>query len=138
MSSRSSLPSTPQSSLSSGYMPTNPISLDHDDAPESIAFLERGAKEQYCYLWAEDTRQLFLEWWKTTTYYKTKCQNIDEAKRFRFGGKKTADVWQYYREAATAVKGIMEGIPQVVCSRCNQYIKYPGTGLGTHYMQIYL
>src|SRR2546421_7334861 len=119
------------SASSSSFCPASPVIIP-DDSASNIGMntdlssvsglgLTRRGKPVSCYIFEEQLKETFRDWWSLTRWFGT---NPKKRLKVRWGSKKSATYWEYYHEGAETG----DGIPRVVCQRCDKVLVHPSLG----------
>ena len=82
--------------------------------------LKRIGKSKDHFLYEEEKKILFYEWWRKTEWHETN-ENDPNKTKIAWGGEKKAIQWGCFSEGAV----ISSGAPMVICKLCSGSLKHP-------------
>lgn len=99
--------------------PSQPALCLDNNAPEP---LKRHTHGRYV-VYADDQRDLFLEWWKRSDWGLQKAAGTRFTLSSWDTASKSSQAWSFYDQVAT----IASGEPHVACRFCGTVLKHPAT-----------
>ena len=109
--------SQPESSFNASQSQsiTKPFSFSIDEEA-----LKRIGINATCFLYEEEKKTAFLEWWKKTDWYESNIIDGRPKVNIIWGSEKKATSWSYFHEGAT----VSAGEPMVICKICHTTMKH--------------
>lgn len=104
--------------------------------PEQPLYITIKGKRHRCYVFSNANKDVFLDWWKQTTWYKDPDnKNLREKINLGETQSGTSTIWTSFEEGAI----VGSGKPSIICLRCDDVLTHPymnqGTGSGRDHLK---